>query len=135
MLGMHVRIGSPEGFELPAHVVAGAEGVARDGATITLVTDPIEAVGGADAVYTDAWTSMGQEEETDLRDRVFRPYQVNRALMAAAGQDAVFMHCLPAHRGAEVTDEVMDAPSSLVFEQAENRLHAQKALLTMLLGG
>jgi len=134
MLGMHVRIGSPAGFELPAHVVAGAQAVARDEATITLVNDPVEAVRGADAVYTDAWTSMGQEAETDLRDRVFRPYQVNRALMAAAGKDAAFMHCLPAHRGAEVTNEVMDAPSSLVFEQAENRLHAQKALLVLLLG-
>jgi len=134
MLGMHVRIGSPEGFELPAHVVAGAQAAARDGATITLVNNPAEAVRGADAVYTDAWTSMGQEAETDLRDRVFRPYQVNRKLMAVAGKDAVFMHCLPAHRGHEVTDEVMDAPSSLVFEQAENRLHAQKALLVLLLG-
>jgi len=91
-------------------------------------------VKGADAVYTDVWTSMGQEAQTVRRDRIFRPYQVNARLMAAAAPHAVFMHCLPAHRGAEVTDEVMDSPASLVFDQAENRLHAQKALLSLLTG-
>jgi ornithine carbamoyltransferase len=134
MLGVHVRVASPKGFDLPQAVVRAAQGVARHNATITLLRDPVEAVRGADAVYTDAWTSMGQEAETELRDRVFRPYQVNATLMAAAAQDAIFMHCLPAHRGAEVTDEVMDSPVSVVFEQAENRLHAQKALLALLMG-
>ena len=134
MLGMHVRVASPQGYELPRAVVRAAEAVARHGATIRVSTDPSEAVRGADAVYTDAWTSMGQEAESDMRDRVFRPYQVNAALMAAAGAQAIFMHCLPAHRGAEVTNEVMDSPASVVFDQAENRLHTQKALLALLMG-
>src|SRR5262249_20892797 len=107
---------------------------ARHGATISLFRDPIEAVSGVDAVYTDAWTSMGQEAETEQRNRIFQPYQVNAALMAAAAPKALFMHCLPAHRGAEVTDEVIDSKTSVVFDQAENRLHAQKALLATLMG-
>jgi ornithine carbamoyltransferase len=134
MLGMHVRVASPRGFELPQAVVRAAQAVARHEATISVLTDPAEAVRGADAVYTDAWTSMGQEAESDMRDRVFRPYQVNAALMAAAGPEAIFMHCLPAHRGAEVTNAVMDSPASVVFDQAENRLHTQKALLALLMG-
>jgi len=134
MLGMHVRIASPKGYELPAGVVKAAEAVARDGATITLTNDPRAAVNGADAVYTDAWASMGQEDESDARARVFAPFQVNDDLMAAAGTGALFMHCLPAHRGHEVTDEVMDSPASVVFDQSENRLHAQKALLALLMG-
>ena len=134
MLGMHVRIASPKGYELPAGVVKAAEAVARDGATITLTNDPHAAVNGADAVYTDAWASMGQEDESDARARVFAPFQVNDDLMAAAGTGALFMHCLPAHRGHEVTDEVMDSPVSVVFDQSENRLHAQKALLALLMG-
>ena len=134
MLGMHVRIASPRGYELPAGVVKAAEAVARDGATITLTNDPRAAVNGADAVYTDAWASMGQEDESDARARVFAPFQVNDDLMAAAGTGALFMHCLPAHRGHEVTDEVMDSPASVVFDQSENRLHAQKALLALLMG-
>ena len=134
MLGMHVRIASPKGYELPGGVVKAAEAVARDGATITLTTDPRAGVNGADAIYTDVWASMGQEDESDARARVFAPFQVNEALMAAAGGDALFMHCLPAHRGHEVTDAVMDAPASVVFDQSENRLHAQKALLALLMG-
>ena len=106
--------------------------VAVDGATIEVMNDPLAAVKGADAIYTDVWTSMGQEAESCTRDRAFERYQVNGAMMAAAGGDALFMHCLPAHRGAEVTDEVMDSPASVVFDQAENRLHVQKALLAML---
>jgi ornithine carbamoyltransferase len=90
-------------------------------------------VAGADAVYTDVWASMGQEDEAEARAKVFAPYQVNARLMALAKPDAVFMHCLPAHRGSEVTDEVMDSPQSAVFDQAENRLHTQKALLEFLL--
>jgi len=134
MLGLNIRIASPKGYELPERIVRASEQVARHGATIAMTTDPIEAVRGADAVYTDAWTSMGQEAQATKRDRVFRPYQVNAKLMAAAGPRAVFMHCLPAHRGAEVTDEVMDSTASVVFDQAENRLHAQKALLALLMG-
>ncbi len=133
MLGLHVRVASPRGYELPAAVVAAARSVARHGATVTVTNDPVEAVTGADAVYTDVWASMGQEEETEARARIFAPYQVNDALMAETGPGALFMHCLPAHRGAEVTDSVMDSPASAVFDQAENRLHTQKALLALLM--
>ena len=105
------------------------------GAHIQLLTDPHQAVAGADAVYTDAWVSMGQEKETSTREKIFPPYQVNAELMAEAAPHAVFMHCLPAHRGLEVTDAVMDSEQSVIFEQAENRLHVQKAILYLLLGG
>ena len=132
MLGIHVRVASPDGFELPAEVDAGVARVARHGAELTRFRDPVAAVRGADAVYTDVWTSMGREAEVALRRRLFAPYQVNDALMAHAGSDACFLHCLPAHRGEEVTDSVMDSPASVVFDQAENRLHTQKALLVML---
>jgi ornithine carbamoyltransferase len=114
--------------------VAEVASIAREGGSVELLTDPVAAVRGVDAVYTDVWTSMGQEAETSSRDEVFRPYQVNADLMQAAGPQARFMHCLPAHRGAEVTDEVIDAIQSVVFEQAENRLHTQKALLALLMG-
>jgi ornithine carbamoyltransferase len=134
MLGVHVRIASPSGFELPQAVVDGAYAVARFGATVTVMNDPAEAVRGADVVYTDVWASMGQEDQAARREAIFRPYQVNAGLLAGAGSDALFMHCLPAHRGAEVTDEVMDSDASVVFDQAENRLHTQKALLTLLIG-
>ena len=134
MLGVNVRIGSPRGYELPSHVADAARQVAVNDATLVLTNDPYEAVYGADAVYTDVWASMGQETEAGTRDGVFRPFQVNESLMKAAGPDAFFMHCLPAHRGDEVTDAVIDSARSIVFEQAENRLHAQKALLAMLTG-
>ena len=132
MLGVHVRVASPEGFELPASVDGDAARAARYGAELTRYRDPIEAVRGADAIYTDVWTSMGREAEVAVRRRLFAPYQVNDALMGHAGPDACFLHCLPAHRGEEVTDSVMDSPASVVFDQAENRLHTQKALLIML---
>jgi ornithine carbamoyltransferase len=135
MLGLRMRFASPPGFDLPAHVLDACKRVARGGSTITITHDPFGAVAGADAVYTDVWASMGQEQEAAARARVFRPFQVNDALMDAAAPGAVFMHCLPAHRGIEVTDEVMDSARSAVFDQAENRLHAQKALLAMLMGG
>ncbi|HEX6988076.1 MAG TPA: ornithine carbamoyltransferase, partial [Bacillota bacterium] len=106
---------------------------AESGAVLALTTDPREAVEQADVVYTDVWTSMGREDERETRLAAFRPYQVTPALMAAARPDAIFMHCLPAHRGEEVTAEVIDGPQSVVFDQAENRLHAQKALLLRLL--
>jgi ornithine carbamoyltransferase len=134
LLGVTVHVASPPGYELPAGVVAEAMGRARHGATVRLYSDPREAVAGAAAVYTDVWASMGQESQAAARDAVFAPYQVNAALMAAA-PGARFMHCLPAHRGAEVTDEVLDGGASVVFDQAENRLHTQKALLHMLLAG
>lgn len=133
LAGMHIRVASPRGFELPATVVDEAHRRARAGATIVLTTDPYEAVSGADGVYTDVWASMGQEAEAAARRRVFAPYQVNRALMARARPGALFLHCLPAHRGEEVTDEVIDGPQSVVFDQAENRLHTEKALLLRLL--
>jgi ornithine carbamoyltransferase len=135
MLGAHVHVASPEGHDLPATVVAAAEGVARHGARVRLFRDPREAVAGAGAVYTDVWASMGQEDQAAARQARFHPYQVNAGLMGAAPAGALFMHCLPAHRGHEVTDEVIDGPASVVFDQAENRLHSQKALLYLLLAG
>jgi ornithine carbamoyltransferase len=134
MLGLHVRLASPKGYELPAAVALAARRVARHGATVTVTHDPRRAVAGADAVYTDVWASMGQEKQAKRRLRAFRGFQVNESLMSAAGSQALFMHCLPAHRGLEVTDGVMDSPASVVFDQAENRLHAQKALLALLIG-
>jgi len=135
-LGSSIRVATPPGYAPDAQILADAREIAEDtGAEIRLLTDPHEAVNGADAVYTDAWVSMGQEKEEGERARIFPPYQVNRELMAEAAPHAVFMHCLPAHRGLEVTDEVMDSEQSLIFEQAENRLHVQKAILYLLLGG
>jgi len=132
MLGASVRVATPKGYELPNAVVVDAARVASDGAEVVQVTDPRKAVEGVDAVYTDVWTSMGQEVEYAERKKIFSRYQVNDALMARAKPDAVFLHCLPAHRGEEVTDEVIESPASVVFTQAENRLHAQKALLLVL---
>jgi ornithine carbamoyltransferase len=133
LLGVNIHVASPAGYTLSADDVAKAAAVARHGASIRLFRDPFDAVRGADAVYTDAWASMGQEAEIAERRAAFAPYQVNAALMAAAQPDVVFMHCLPAHRNEEVTDDVMDSPASVVFDQAENRLHTQKALLLALL--
>ena len=134
MLGLHIRIASPEGFELAPEVVEAATRVARFDATIQLYRRPEDAARNADAIYTDVWTSMGREAEANARRRVFSRYQVNPTLMAAARSGALFLHCLPAHRGEEVTADVIDGPSAVVFDQAENRLHTQKALLTMLMG-
>ena len=132
MLGARVRIASPPQHSLPASVIPAAEAVAAPGGRVQLLRDPVAAVRGADAVYTDVWTSMGQEAEADSRRETFAPYQVNAGLMAHAKPGALFMHCLPAHRGVEVTDEVIDSAQSVVFDQSENRLHTQKALLAML---
>jgi len=128
--GAHLAVATPADYEPSPEVVAWAR---EHGATITLTRDPREAVERADAVYTDTWTSMGQEAEAEERRRIFAAYQVNDALFARAKTDAVFMHCLPAHRGEEVTDAVIDSPRSVVFDQAENRLHAQKAVLAALM--
>jgi ornithine carbamoyltransferase len=134
-LGLALRIATPPGYEPDATVLANAAPLARaTGATITLMRDPREAVHNVQAVYTDAWTSMGQEGQHASRVQAFSGFQVNAALMALARPGALFMHCLPAHRGEEVTDEVMDGPRSVVFDQAENRLHTQKALISTLLG-
>ena len=133
MVGVNVHIASPEPYQLPHMVVQQATAAARYGARLRLFTEAADAVAGADAVYTDTWTSMGQEAEADVRRRMFAPYQVNEALMALAKPGALFMHCLPAHRGEEVTPDVFEADTSVVFDQAENRLHGQKALLLMLL--
>jgi ornithine carbamoyltransferase len=135
-LGSSIRVATPAGYEPNPGIVADALEIAEEtGADIQLLTDPHEAVAGADAVYTDAWTSMGQERQESERARIFPPYQVNEELMAGAAPHAVFMHCLPAHRGLEVTDAVMDSEQSVIFEQAENRLHVQKAILYLLMGG
>jgi len=133
MLGVHLHVASPEGYQLPHGVVQQATAASRFGARLRLFSDPADAVVGADAVYTDTWTSMGQEGEADRRREIFAPYQVNDDLMSLARPGALFMHCLPAHRGEEVTNDVFESPSSVVFDQAENRLHGQKALLLMLL--
>jgi ornithine carbamoyltransferase len=132
ILGGTVIVASPPGFELPQRVRDSVAKVARFGGGVQVTNDPVDAVSRAGAVYTDVWTSMGQEGEAATRHHVFTPYQVNGALMAQAPADAVFMHCLPAHRGDEVTGDVMDSAASIVFDQAENRLHTQKALLALL---
>lgn len=133
-LGATVRVATPSGFEPKTHMVEQAKAVARaTGARIEIFRDPLEAVAGAQAVYTDVWASMGQEYAAHLRTQVFAPYQVTESLMQAAGPDTVFLHCLPAHRGQEVTDAVIDSCRSLVYDQAENRLHVQKALLLLLM--
>jgi ornithine carbamoyltransferase len=133
--GMHLTIACPLGYRPYPYILAEAQADASiTGAEIRIVDDPAEAVRGADAVYTDVWTSMGQESEAEERRSVFTPYQVNSALMALARPDALFLHCLPAHRGEEVAAEVLDGPQSVVLEQAENRLHAHKAILLALLG-
>ena len=134
MLGITVHVASPPGYALPDKVVGGVAQIARDGARVRRFLNPREAVAGVDAVYTDVWTSMGEEAEAADRRRIFARYQVNADLMAAASPGALFMHCLPAHRGEEVTSDVIDSSVSVVFDQAENRLHTQKALLSMLVG-
>ena len=134
LLGSRVRVATPVGYGPNAEILGAAQEIALDtGAILEVLTDPHQAVAGADAVYTDAWASMGQEHEAGIRRAIFQPYQVNDDLMAEAATHAVFMHCLPAHRGEEVTNDVIDSPQSVVFDQAENRLHAQKALLSLIL--
>jgi len=135
-LGSTIRVATPKGYEPNAEIVADAKAIAQEtGAVIEILTDPNAAVAGADAVYTDVWASMGVEHEADQRASIFAPYQVNDDLMADAASHAIFMHCLPAHRGHEVTDAVIDSSRSVVFDQAEARMHVQKAILLLLLGG
>jgi ornithine carbamoyltransferase len=132
--GAHLRIATPSGYDPDPAVVSEAKRTAREiRGKIELCNSPEEAVAGAQAIYTDVWTSMGQEEESAAREAAFAGYQVNDALFSHAAPDAVFMHCLPAHRGSEVSAEVIDSPRSIIFDQAENRLHMQKAILLTLL--
>lgn len=133
-LGANFTIASPEGYDLNPNTVEKAREFAADShSQIRLLRDPHQAVINADVIYTDTWTSMGQEEETKIREQVFPPYQVNQKLISEASKDVIVMHCLPAHRGKEITDEVADGPHSVLFPQAHNRLHAQKAILVRLL--
>jgi ornithine carbamoyltransferase len=134
LAGMHVALGSPAGYEPIPQVVDLAESLAAEsGGRVTCTSDPLEAAADADVVYTDVWASMGQEGEAGMRTMLFRPFQVNAHVMEAAKPDALVMHCLPAHRGEEISAEVIDGPNSVVFDQAENRLHSQKALRLFLL--
>jgi ornithine carbamoyltransferase len=133
-MGMNFAIANPPGYDIvPAAVELGKKFAAESGSTVEFLTDPAEAVKDADVIYTDTWTSMGQEEEAKKREAAFPPYQVNSALLKKVKPTCVVLHCLPAHRGQEITDEVADGPQSLLFPQAHNRLHAQKALLATLL--
>jgi ornithine carbamoyltransferase len=134
-LGTSISVATPKGYEPGQEMVAAAKRIGRTtGAIIDITNDAQKAVTGADAIYTDVWASMGQERETEERARIFASYQVNESLFSYAAPHAVFMHCLPAHRGEEVTAEVIDSPRSIVFDQAENRMHIQKAILLLLLG-
>jgi len=133
-LGANVVVATPEGYEPDERVIKWAEeNAAQSGGSFELTHDPVKAVKDADVIYTDVWASMGQEAEADERRKVFRPFQVNKELVKHAKPDFIFMHCLPAHRGEEVTDDVIDGPNSVVWDQAENRLHAQKALMALIM--
>ncbi len=135
MTGMEFRIASPDGYELDAETVSRAKPLAEEsGAKLACVRDPREAAAGADVVYTDVWASMGQEEESAARRKAFEGYQVDEAMMSLASSEAIFMHDLPAHRGEEVATEVIEGPQSVVFDQAENRMHAQKGALALIMG-
>lgn len=132
--GMHITVASPEGYTCDSSCVAEARAQAHEtGSSVVLTEDPLEAAEDADVIYTDTWASMGQEEEKDKRTQIFMPYQVNSVIMGLAAKEAIFLHCLPAYRGYEVTAGVIDGPQSVVFDEAENRLHAQKAVLVKLM--
>jgi ornithine carbamoyltransferase len=131
---MDIGLACPKGHEPDSKVISeGREEARKRSRVVTVTNDPVEAVLGADIVYTDVWASMGKEKEHEERVKVFKPYQVNGELVKRAKQDYIFMHCLPAHRGEEVTDEVADSKNSVIFDQAENRLHTQKALMTLIM--
>ena len=133
-VGMDITLACPKGYEpIPKVVSEAGKEAKRNGSTVKVTKDPREAVKGADIVYTDVWASMGQEKERQKRLKIFKPYQVNRQLVKEAKEDYLFMHCLPAHRGEEVTDEVADSKNSVIFDQAENRMHTQKALLALIM--
>ena len=135
LLGWNMTVASPEGYDMKPKAVEAAWNIAgKTGSILTFVRDPHEAVQGANVIYTDTWTSMGQEEETAKREKIFPPYQVNAKLVGEADKDVIVMHCLPAHRNQELTDDVADGQHSVIFQQAHNRLHAQKAILARLFG-
>lgn len=134
LVGMNMRAATPKDFRPNADILAKAQEIAKDKkCTIEVLSNPFQAVEGADVVYTDTWVSMGQEKEKEEREKLFLPYQVNEKLTEKANKDWIFLHCLPAHRGLEVSAEVIDGPHSVVFDQAENRMHAQKAILVAVL--
>ncbi len=136
ILGMHMSAGVPPAYEPDAAIFGEAKRIGKKtGSKVTVVHDPLEAATRADVLYTDVWVSMGMEEEKEKREALFAPYQVNAKLVKSANRNALVMHCLPAHRGLEITDEVIDGPQSIVLDQAENRLHVQKAILARLLAG
>lgn len=133
-LGMNMRVASPSSYEPPSFILdLVLSDAQKSGSEIKILNDPIEAVKNVDVIYTDVWASMGQESEAEERKKAFHSYQVNSNLLMKASPDVIVLHCLPAHRGEEITDEIMDGPNSVVFDQAENRLHAQKAILALLL--
>lgn len=134
LVGMNVHIATPKDYEPSPEIVAQAKAIAGDRSRILITNDPKEAAENAHALYTDVWASMGQEDLADTRIPIFQPYQVNRELMAVADKEAIALHCLPAHRGEEITEEVMEGAQSKIWDQAENRMHAQKALMAALLG-
>ncbi|MGF1516028.1 MAG: ornithine carbamoyltransferase [Elainellaceae cyanobacterium] len=133
LVGMNIVVAAPEGYQPAPEMVTQAQALAGDRARVEVTTEPMDAVKGAQVLYTDVWASMGQEDSASNRVPVFQPYQVNADLLQYASQDAIVLHCLPAHRGEEITDEVMEGPHSRIWDEAENRLHAQKALLVALL--
>jgi ornithine carbamoyltransferase len=135
MMGVNLAAGCPEGYPPdPKYVAEARKRAAVSGATLEIVTDPRAAVQDADAVYTDVWASMGQEAESAMRAQLFRSYQLNAELLARAKPDAIALHCLPAHRGEEISEEIMESHAEAIYEQAENRMHTQKALLAMIIG-
>ena len=134
-MGMEIAVATPEGYECDAQIVANAKDDAKKcGGKVITTYDPVEAIKDADVVYSDTWVSMGQEAEKAERIKIFMPYQIDKELFSKAKSDAVFMHCLPAYRGYEVTEDVIDSPQSIIFDEAENRLHAQKAVMATLMG-
>ncbi|MEB3311510.1 MAG: ornithine carbamoyltransferase [Snowella sp.] len=134
MMGINVRVATPKGYQPDPMIIEQAKALATNGAEIVLTDDPLAAVQGSQVLYTDVWASMGQEDLADERIPIFQPYQVNQKLLDHADPDAIVLHCLPAHRGEEITDDAIEGPHSRVWDQAENRMHAQKALLVSLLG-
>jgi len=133
-MGMHIVISSPQGYRpVPEIMELGLQNARISGGSAQVITDPAQAAVDADVLYTDVWASMGQEEESEIRKKVFASYQINRKILKAAKTDAIVMHCLPAHRGEEITDEVLEGPQSVVFDEAENRLHAHKAIMALVM--
>ena len=134
MLGIHMKVGAPKGYAPNKDILAFARlQASKSGSTILVTEDPKEAAANSDVLYTDVWVSMGQEKEAGRRTKIFKKFQINKELVALAKKDVLIMHCLPAHRGMEITDDVMDGPHSVVFDEAENRLHVQKAIMLKLL--